>query len=267
VDARRGWRWLLLLTVLVVAACGSNPATDSSSAQRPAPTQPPVVVKDGEVQVSCGGPNGWAVSVMKAGLPNVLTQAQVEGAFTSLLANPKYNGELSMSFLKHGASATPWRVLRVDGDTYTLGLGGWTSSGPENGATVFEIQGHEGTWTWEGGGDCHLAPVPAPGNQWVSLTAPADGVDRHSTNPEVGLSEKACSSGRDPRPYLHIPVLQETPTTVTVYWTATPPKGPQNCVGRRPVNVALQLTSPLGTRTLLDGSRFPPTRVSSLASN
>ena len=269
VDAWRGYQRLLVLAVVaVLAACGSSTAaTDSSSAQHAAATQPSVVVEDGEVQLGCGGVKGWAASVMRVGLPGVLTQAQVEGAFASLLADPKYHRELSMSFLKDGASATRWRVLRVDGDAYTLGLGRWTENGPGNGATVFEIQGREGTWTWGGGGDCHLAPVVTQGNEWVNVTAPADGLDRRSTHPEVGVSEEACSSGRDPRPYLHTPVVQETPTTVTVYWTAIPPKGSQDCVGTRPVYVSLDLSAPLGKRALLDGSTYPPTRVSLLSSN
>ncbi|MDX6358482.1 MAG: hypothetical protein QOH37_1536 [Nocardioidaceae bacterium] len=218
-------------------------------------------VVDGDVQVGCGGATGWAASVMTAGRPGVLTQAQVEDAFTSLLADAKYQGELSRSFLEDGASATRWRVLRVDGDTYTLGLGRWTARGPGNGATVFEIQGYPGSWTWAGGGACHLAPVLASGHEWMAVTAPTVGLDRTSTEPEVGLSEGACSSGRDPRPYLHTPVVRETRTTVTVFWTATPPEGIQDCVGRAPVDVSLHLPSPLGERMLLDGSTYPPTRV------
>ena len=198
---------------------------------------------------------------MEAGLPGVLTRTEVEGAFTELLANPKYHDELSRSFLPDGAAATPWRVLRVDGDSYTLGLGRWTGTGPEEGATVLEIRGHRGAWTWQGGGDCHLAPVLASGNDWVHVTRPTGGLDRASRDPAVGVTEDACSGGRNPRPYLHAPVVHETATTVTVYWTTTPPEGLQSCVGVRPVDVPLHLAQPLGSRTLLDGSTFPPTPV------
>jgi hypothetical protein len=98
------------------------------SSDRGSGSPSPFLVKDGEVEVGCGGSEGWPPSVMKAGLPGVLTQTQVEGAFTDLLANPKYRAELELSFLEAGPSATSWRVLRVDGDTYTLGLGRWTGS-------------------------------------------------------------------------------------------------------------------------------------------
>jgi hypothetical protein len=199
---------------------------------------------------------------MEAGVPGVLTRSQVEDAFTELLANPKYHDELSMSFLEDGPAGTPWRVLRVDGDTYTLGLGRWTARGPQNnGASVFEMRGHPGSWAWTGGGDCRLAPVLAPGNAWVALTPPSNGLDRRSTHPLVGLTEKECAGGRDPRPHLHTPIVEETPTTVTVYWTSTTPTENRTCVGRRPVNAPLHLKARLGRRTLLDGSTFPPTHV------
>ncbi|WP_151081900.1 hypothetical protein [Nocardioides cynanchi] len=214
------------------------------------------------VQVGCAGTQGWPAAVMPDGIPGVLTQAQVTDAFTSLLANPKHNSELSMSFLKNGATATRWRVLRVDGDTYTLGLGRWTEEGPAKGATFFEIQGHEGAWNWVGGGECHLAPVLPSGDEWVAVTSPDGGLDRNTTNPKVGVTEQECSSGRDPRPFLHTPKVRETRTTVTVYWTATAPQGMQDCVGSRPVNVDLHLTAPLGKRALVDGSTYPPSRVS-----
>jgi hypothetical protein len=255
---RRRQRSALLFAVApLIAACGSSSATSGLGTQ----TTPPVVVKHGEVQVGCGGTDGWSASVMEDGVPGVLTHGQVERAFSDLLANPKYRDELTASFLKDGPAATPWRILRVTGDTYTLGLGQWTATGPGKGAMVFEMRGHPGAWEWSGGGDCHLAPVLAAGNEWVQVTAPATGFDRRSTNPEVGIIEEGCTGGRDPLPHLHAPFVEETSTTVTVYWTATPPTGNQNCVGIDPVDVPLKLTSPLGKRRLLDGSTFPPTRV------
>ena len=163
--------------------------------------------------------------------------------------------------LKAGPSATPWRVLRVDGDAYTLGLGRWTATGPHGRATVFGIQGHPGARTWQGGGDCQLRTRAHTWARWVHLSAPAHGVDRESTDPEVGVTETACASGRDVRPFLHAPVVRETPTTVTVYWTSTPPQGAQDCIGVAPVDVRLSLPSPVGARTLVDGSTFPPTQV------
>jgi hypothetical protein len=263
-SAGRGWRGLVVLGVLpLVAACGSRTAsTDASSAHHPGSTKSPLQLVDGAVQVGCSGTEGWAASTMADGLPGVLSQARAEDAFTELLADPRYSGELAASFLADGPSATQWRVLRVDGDTYTIGLGAWTATGPGNGATVFEIQGHQGAWTWLGGGGCQLEPVLSPGTDWVQLTAPQEGLDRSSTDPVVGLTEQSCSSGRDVRPYLHTPFVQETSTTVTVYWAATAPTpGSWNCVGIAPVGVPVHLAAPLGGRTLLDGSTYPPSQV------
>jgi hypothetical protein len=261
VIARRRWQRsvLVLAVVPVIAACGS-PAAEGPLAQGSQST-PPTGARDGDVQVGCGGTAGWSPSVMSAGLPGVLTKRQVEDAFTDLLAHPKYRGELASSFLEDGPTRTPWRVLRVDGDTYTLGLGRWTKTGPQGGATVFEMRGHPGSWAWSGGGDCRLAPVLTAGDDWVRLTVPRQGLDRQSRHPAVGVTEQECASGRDPRPFLRAPTLKETSTAVTVYWTAAAPAGNASCVGRAPVNVSLPLAAPLHHRKLLDGSTFPPTPV------
>ena len=61
-------------------------------------------------------------------------------------------------------------------------------------------------------------------------------------------------------------VDEETSTgssTVTVYWTATPPNGNQSCVETAPVDVPLHLAAPPRQRALLDGStpaKAPVTR-------
>jgi hypothetical protein len=257
---RRRWQRsaMLLAFVPLIVACGST-ASERPSGKGSLFT-PSIASDSGHLAVGCGGTGGWSPSVMAAGLPGVLTQTQVQDAFTDLLADPKYRGELASSFLEEGPT-TPWRVLRVDGDTYTLGLGRWTRKGPENGATVFEMRGHTGSWAWSGGGDCHLAPVLSAGSEWVHLTTLRQGLDRQSTHPSVGVTEQECASGRDPRPFLGTPISKETSTTVTVYWTATSPADNSSCVGRAPVNVSLRLASPLGQRKLLDGSTFPPTLV------
>ena len=258
---RRARYVTLTLVLPLLFACGSAVTPRSSLAGSPAPTDLPVVMHDGQVEVGCGGPEGWPPSVMAHGLSGVLTVAEVTDAFTELLANPKYSGELSLSFLKEGPLHTDWRVLRADGNRYTLGLGRWTATGPHRGASVFTMQRQADAWLWNGGGDCHLAPVLKPGNGWVRLSLPTTGIDRSVSSPEVGVSEEACSGARDVRPYLHAPVVQETSKKVTVYWTSTPPSGVNSCVGASPVDVPLPLSSPLGNRKLLDGSSWPPARV------
>ena len=208
--------------------------------------------------MTCGGDTGFPVSLLPDGLPDVLTQDEAVEIFTDLLANPDYAGELSLSFLKDGPEGTEWRVLRDDGDSYSLGLGHWSADGPANDAYVMGVKRDGDGWAWDGGGGCQLEPQLQGDNMWVRLTLPAGGLDRESTSPTVGVTELECTSGRDPTPHLHDPVVVESDDAVTVYWTSTPMTGDATCIGPPPTEVTLKLDSPLGDRELLDGSSYPP---------
>ncbi|MBJ7357137.1 hypothetical protein [Nocardioides sp.] len=257
-------RTAVVLSALVVAGCGEDPgpssADDPSTAEtEAADRQAPFVEKDGEIQVSCGGGDGWSPSIMASGIESPLSQSEMTQVFRELLANPKYAGELELSFLTKGAEGTPWRLLEIDGDAYTLGLDTWTEDGPVDGAFVMGIERRGDAWVWSGGGNCHLAPVLRPGHTWVELHG-AD-LDRTATDPRVDVNERTCTSARDPSPYLHDPYVVETDESVTVYWTSTPPQGGQDCPGNPSVSRPLPLSEPLGDRELLDGSTYPPSPV------
>jgi hypothetical protein len=253
-----------VLLALMLAGCGEEPgppaAEDPTTAGIDSPDpDAPLVEKDGEIQVSCGGGDGWSPSIMASGIESPFSHGQMIEIFSELLANPKYAGELELSFLTKGAERTPWRLLEVDGDSYTLGIDTWTEDGPVDGAFVMGIERRDDAWVWTGGGNCHLAPVLRPGRTWVELHGA--GLDRTSTEPMVDLNERTCTSARDPSPFLHDPYVVETDEWVTVYWTSTPPQGNQTCPGNPTVSRPLPLQEPLGDRPLLDGSTYPPSPV------
>ena len=247
---------------VTVGSCGDERPTESGSdSTDAAATQLPVMVVDGEVQVGCGGPPGWPPSVMADGLPDVFTDAEMDAIFRELLADPQLAPELELSFLSEGAEETEWRVLAQEESTVTLGLGRWTDDGPVGRAHIMGLEREGDGWRLSGGGDCRLQPLLRPANTWVELSAPKGGIDRDDTLVTVGVNERECTSGRDPTPFLHEPAVVETETSVTVYWTSAPPQGGQNCLGNAPVERELALQRPLGDRTLLDGSTYPPREV------
>jgi hypothetical protein len=249
--------------LLLLAGCGAEDEPGHAVDKDPgSPTYPaPLVTEDGALLVTCGGDTGFPVSLLPDGLPDVLTQDEAVEIFADLLSNPELAGELSLSFLRDGAEGTEWRVLRDDGDAYTLGLGHWTVDGPAKDAYVMYLQHHDDGWAMGGGGGCQLAPVLEGGNTWVELNEPSGGLDRVATEPTIAVNEVECTSSRDPKPYLHDPVVVENDASVTVYWTSDPMVGAATCPGNPRIEVPLPLSKPLGDRELLDGSTYPPVPV------
>jgi hypothetical protein len=121
----------------------------------------------------------------------------------------------------------------------------------------------DGRWMVCSAGPCFPEPVLAGDRRdmmWVNVQAPDAGIDREAKVVGVRVVEAQCTGSRDPRPFLHEPVVVESETDVTVYWTSTPP-GAATCPGNSPFPVELTLPSPLGDRTLLDGSMYPPREI------
>jgi hypothetical protein len=250
-----------LAALLLLAGCDSSDhADDVASTASGSPTyRAPLLTQDGELLLSCGRPDEtFPASVMHDGLPWVLTDGEARATFTALLADPRFDDILRMTFLTKGAR-TRWRLLRVDGDRYTFGLGRWYPAGPGPGATVMNVVRVGEGWEMRESGDCRLAPAIEPDTTFLELTEPRDGLDRESTTLTVGVTEMACTGGRDPIPHLREPVVVESDDAVTVFWTtrSMSGRGGATCIGPRPSDATLQLDHPLGDRQLLDGSTYP----------
>ena len=162
---------------------------------------------------------------------------------------------------------TEWRVLAGDAGHLFLGIGAWTDEGPsqdpDDRGQYMSLELEGGTWVWRGHGDCRrLYPqLKKDGSTWVELSVPTAGLDRTSTTLIVGVNEIACTSSRDPTPFLRTPTVVETDSSVTVYWTSSAPTGDQSCPGNPTVEQQMTLAQPLGDRDLLDASSWPPAVV------
>ena len=141
--------------------------------------------------------------------------------------------------------------------------------------TVVNLVRVDGRWRIVGHSGCALGPALEPGVTWVSMSlsqagrggppaVPSPGQatgqvpPTDTTEVPVWVSERGCLSGRDPRPYLREPLVDETPDAVTVFWTSGDRPSEGSCPDNPSVPATLHLRAPLGTRQLLDGSTWPP---------
>ena len=253
------------LVVLMVMLAGCGGRTSSSVDDPGTDVDLPVALIDGEVQVSCGGETSWPTSVMADGIVPPVPAEEISAALDAVATEPGLSVETSRVLPEGGD--TEWRVLVGDAQHLLLGIGPWTDEGPDQDPRgrgqymTLEMEGR--TWVWRGHGDCRrLVPrLERDGSTWVELSAPAAGLDRTSTTLTVGVNEVACTSSRNPEPFLRPATVVETEESVTVYWTSDAPTGDQSCPGNPTVERQVTLARPLGDRDLLDASTWPPTVV------
>ncbi|RYB89649.1 hypothetical protein EUA06_13660 [Nocardioides glacieisoli] len=244
--------------VLAVAGCGER--EPAATATEPVVTREgPVTLVDGEVLLSCGGGPGWVASTMAEGTTGVTPRAEIEAALDEVATDPDLRGETARVLPQGGR--TPWKLLVEQGDQVVLALGDWTADGPARDAMTMHLERTSDGWRWTGHGNCWtLGPVLDPDTTWVQVNASA-AVDGDATEVTVDVNETACTSARDPAPFLDEPALVSSEESVTVYWTSQPPVGGANCPGNPTSQQMLILDEPLGDRPLLDGSRWPPALV------
>lgn len=153
-----------------------------------------------------------------------------------------------------------WRVLRHDDEALAIGLGQWTERGPTgDGSYILTLEREADSWRAAGWGDCHLSPVLRDGYAWAELTSYRGSVE--DTTITALVRERECTSGRNPDRFLLEPYIVEDADSVTIYWTAEPPAGDQNCQGNSSIERSVVLSRPLGVRIVLDGSSYPPREV------
>ncbi len=259
----------VLVTTVVLAGCG----TKSSNQLQPgdgtgaasgsgSSSDTPLISDDGDVLLACGSSLAFWSSAMDGGV-GLADDAEVEAALEELAIEAGIDAPTELQ--QAGAADAEWIVLAKEtaGGTeeLLLGLGRWDpEKGPIDGQYVVLDRTEDG-WSAGGWGDCNLAPVVNDGVSWVEMSAAPAGLDSASSTLAVEVRERECTSGRDPLPFLHEPTVIEADETVTVYWTSDAPHGAQTCQGNPPVRMAVELDEPLGSRTLLDGSTWPPKRV------
>jgi hypothetical protein len=260
VSMRDSTLFAIVVLGVMVSACGTGTAASDSPGASSAAYDEPFVIEDGEMMVSCGsGGPGWPPSIMTEGVQGVLTEDEARRIFQSILNDPMTGEEAALSLFPDGVDVD-WRVLREDGDSLIIGLGRWTEQGPIGPtAHKLEVVREGSTWRAAGWGDCQLSPVLKDGNSWAEVIR-YEG-DASSARLTAQVSERECTSGRDPDRFLHEPFVVETSERVTIYWTSEPPIGGQDCQGNPSIDRVVELEQPLGTRLVLDGFSYPPREV------
>lgn len=227
-----------------LAACGSH---DSS-------VEPTGVV--GEHMLDCGAGDtiSFPVSVVAMGIRTDQQDAIAEGLSRYVA---KAGLDAPTAFRHHSVDQARWHVLAVRGDEAAVATGRWTADGPGHGAQMWTLNRDGDRWDVSGGGGCQLEPVPETGRAWSTLLAPAAGLDRTAAAPVILLTPRTCGRFRQ----VETPQVVETATSVTVSWAVRRPTTAVSCVGYPALREQLPLSRPLGSRTLFDGSLYPPAVV------
>lgn len=238
-----------LALVLAVAglAAGCGPRGDPEISTGPPPPIP---------MLDCGvGHATFPVTAVASGIETP-RHAAIEEGLKRYVATA--GQDAPRAFWHRSVDHGPWHVLSVTGDEAAVATGPWTSRGPGRHGQMWTLRRVGTQWSVDGGGDCpRLEPVPGRGDEWASLSAPPGGLDRRASSPVLLLTPWACG-----RPHqVGDPEIRETGRTVTVSWPVPLPRGNVTCPGLQPIAENLPLKHPLGSRTLIDASLFPPAQV------
>lgn len=260
---------LVLASVAAIAGCspqGGSPGSATPTIRTtPAASPTPLVMADGEPLVTCGGDGlTFKPSVMQTNSHSGHDDAAIVAALERLVREGGMNAPTALQGVD--VKAGPWFVLGKTDTEAEIATGSWSLHGPGKDAMQVILEKRDGEWRAAAWGTCNLAPVPPDGIAWASVSRASTPPDPAATSVPVAVSEYQCTSGRDPSPYLHEPIVVEQQSTVTVYWTTTPFKptgsgdGGVTCPGVA-VERRIALARPLGDRALLDGSKWPPAPI------
>ncbi len=113
-------------------------------------------------------------------------------------------------------------------------------------------------WRFAGSGDCELTAVSEAG--WGAATWSL----RRDPQPNdrtllVTAMETACSSGRKVPPGSFRPEIHYEKDRITIAMSVEPPEGRFfNCLGNPSTDLEIELSQPVGERTILDVGNYPP---------
>jgi hypothetical protein len=150
-----------------------------------------------------------------------------------------------------------WRILLQRADRVELAAPADAPGGVPWVAITFERQASG--WMASRWGDCvPLAVLPGLGPaRWSLLRAPAP----TDTTIVILVSEVACHGSASEAARIAPPAVVETTSTVTitvgVLTLALAPGTAVTCPGTPPVPLTVRLSSPIGTRSVLDGNVYP----------
>ncbi|MDG2026718.1 MAG: hypothetical protein P8J50_06385 [Acidimicrobiales bacterium] len=216
----------------------------------PSVDEPFIVMADAgdDPLVTCSGSGPFPLSALE-GPPDVDPDSD----------DPLHQVLLSSTF--EGGQPTPqegWRTLWRTGEAAEFYLLGDTS--------FFLVRFDFVAAGWVGDGHSSGGP---PGCR-IMLALP-DGVDimnvaldpdsppdPTSTTLHLLVNQRACSGGSSGVENMRPPEIIESDTEIRVAIAVVPPEGNQTCPGNPPAPIEMELDSPIGDRTILDGLRVPP---------
>ncbi len=224
----------------------ANETTEPASSE-PVPAMTPPVIADPTLPLSCGGeerfPAGALGGVGQAELETdapaaVLRSVIAEGGEPDIFPADGWHRVVSdldtVVFVALGPGDPPWVMVEA-----TRGPDGWTAGGY---------------------GACDAQPVLPAGismaDFWLDPAAPAPAPD--STTLNGVIVERACANGKPPTNRVRPPIVVYEEQAVTVTVTVSEIAGGADCPSNPPVPITIELSQPLGERTILDGSVFPP---------
>jgi hypothetical protein len=114
-------------------------------------------------------------------------------------------------------------------------------------------------WTFSEGGNCDLqVQLPEDLSFATWRLDPAHPTNAASTEVRVLGTEGACANGKPPDGRILAPVVVSTAEAVTIALVVRHVPGGADCPANPEFPFSVTLDEPLGTRTLFDGSSFPP---------
>jgi hypothetical protein len=224
------------VVALFVAGCGASTAPDSSAS----------VTVDQQLTASCG-------SVVFSSVPPDIDEFpplddDAQAALDELVNGP--TGVEAGGFDRDYR----WSIASRNDDRLVL-----FGQGPDDSSWVdARFERRDGEWAPVGWGGCRVE-IGALGLGPARLaTDPDQPLDPTGTELPVLINEQNCANGEAPIGREIVPVVTETDQSVTIIVLVAPVEGDADCPGNPWHPITITLESPLGSRQLLDGHRYPP---------
>ena len=205
-----------------------------------------------------------------AGVPSLVGALACNGTGVSFPAGVL--NQLPLAQLGLDAPASALRAFLGSETAVQLGLpdGGWRTA-ISTAASVTFVAPNDAGWSfatiapstngewqfWEGG-SCDLAvrlPETIGFAEW--RLDPARPVDTGAGDVPLLARELACASGQVPGARMLAPIIMEADSRITIALVVRKLPGNGDCQANPEVPMVVALPSPIGARTLLDGSSFP----------
>ena len=149
-----------------------------------------------------------------------------------------------------------WVVINIDDDLAIFAA----LSSSSFGTAAIERRGDR--WIFGGHGSgrpCEPVVAMPPGLARVEVRIDPDSPpDPADTTIHLLVTERGCASGREMGDALKGPQIVETDKAVLVAFAVIPVAGSARCPGNPSTSVTIDLSEPLGDRTLYDGLHYPP---------